>query len=219
MALMPELRVSETVKRLFADEFQFFANPPEDWLSGFQVDDVRYREMVRLATLRRFPAGQFHWEISAFPRSWILRARQPWKVLPYVTSMRGFGPLFELHLNERRTNRLILLEDEANISYYRAARSAERQTGVRGLLLASWLFCKSTADVTPHLAWLRRTPESAGALLADIGPAPEDSGFLVGSTQRRQLYEKGIYRPNLTCVLWPRKALIKWANRHPEYDI
>lgn len=214
------LTVSDAVKALFAQEFEFFANPPTDWLKHFQVDDVRFREMVRIATLRRFPAGQFHWEISGFPRSWVAKARQPWAVMAHVIGrMGGFAPLFELHLNARRRNRLVLLEHEADISYYRAARSAEKQAGVRGLLLASWLFCRSTAQVTPHLSWLRRTPESAGALLVELGPASTDSGFLIGSELRRTLYEQGLYRPTLTCVLWPRKALIDWANQHPEFDL
>jgi hypothetical protein len=221
IAQMPGLAVSDSVKGLFADEFQFFANPPAAWVEHFQVNDVRYREMARIATLRRFPAGQFHWEVAAFPRSWVAKTRQPWKVFAYVVGrMGGFAPLFEIHLNARRKNRLVLLEKEANVSYYRVARAIEKQPAVRGLLVAgSWLYCESTAQVTPHLAWLRQTPQSGGALLADVGPAPPDSGFMRGSEERRKLYEQGVYRPTLTCVLWSRKALIDWANQHPEYEV
>jgi hypothetical protein len=221
IAQVPGLAVSDTVKGLFADEFEFFANPPAGCVGRFQADDVRYREMARVATLRRFPAGQFHWEVSGFPRSWVAKARQPWSVLAHVMGrMGGFAPLFELHLNARRKNRLILLEKEANISYYRAARAVEMQPAIRGLLVAgSWLFCESTAQVTPRLAWLRQTPQSAGALIVDLGPALADSGFLTGSEERRKLYEQGAYRPSLACVLWPRKPLIDWANQHPEFDL
>lgn len=217
---VPNLAVSDRVKALFADEFRFFADPPAAWVARFQIGDVRYREMVRIATLRRFPAGQFHWEIAGFPRSWVAQARRPWKVLAHVIArMGGFAPVFELHLNDRRRNRLILLEKEANISYYRAARSIEKQPAVRGLLTASWLFCESTAQATPRLAWLRRTVQSAGASIFDLGPASTDSGFLTGSEERRKLYEEGAYQPRIACVLWPRKSLIDWARRHPEFDL
>jgi hypothetical protein len=183
-------------------------------------DDVRFMEMARVATLRRFPLGQFQWEQAAFPRSWVMKASQPWKVLAYVMGrMGGFAPLLELHVNERRKNRLILLEKESNISYYRAARCLEKQPQVKGIVLTSWLFCESTAQQTPRLAWLRETPRSAGALIVELGPAPPDSGFLKGSEERRALYEKGVYQPKDTCVLWPRKSLIDWANQHPEYDL
>jgi len=220
IAQVPDLAVSDSVKALFADEFQFFANPPSEWVARFRANDVRYGEMARIATLRRFPAGQFHWEVSGFPRSWVAKARQPWRVLAYtIFQMRGFAPLFELHLNDRREHRRFLLEEEANISYYRAARSIEKQPAARGLMTASWLYCESTAQATPHLAWLRQTPQSGGALLVDLGPAAADSGFLTGSKERRQLYEQGAYRPNVTCVLWPRKRLIDWATQHPEFDL
>jgi len=220
VAQVPGLAVSDSVKGLFADEFQFFANPPAAWVPCFQADDVRYREMARVATLRRFPAGQFQWEVSGFARSLVAKARQPWRLLAHVIGrMGGFAPLFELHLNARRKNRLILLEKEAGISYYRAARAVEMQPAVRGLMLGSWLFCESTAQVTPRLAWLRRTPQSAGALIVELGPASADSGFLTGSEERRKLYEEGAYRPRLACVLWPRKPLIDWANQHPEFDL
>ena len=219
IAQVPGLAVSDRVKELFADEFQFFANPPSAWVASFQADHVRYREMARIATLRRFPAGQFHWEVARFPGTWAAKARQPWRVLRAIQQMRGRGPLLELHLNDRRECRPILLEEEANFSYCRAARSIEKQPAVRGLMGASWLNCESTARVTPHLAWVRRTFQSAGASLIDLGPAPADSGFLTGSKERRKLYEQGAYRPNVTCVLWPRKSLIKWANQHPEFDL
>ena len=216
---VPDLAVSDSVKGLFADEFLFFANPPVAWVVQFQSDNERYREMARIATLRRFPAGQFHWEVSALSRSSAVKSRQRWRVLAYVMGrMGGFKPLFETHVNARRKNRLVLLEREANISYYRVARALEKQPSVRGLITTSWLYCESTAQITPHLAWLRKTPQSAGALLFEVGPAPTNSGFMTGSEERRKLYEQGLYRPTLTSVLWSRKALIDWANRHPEFD-
>lgn len=215
---VPGLAVADSVKRLLADEFLSFANPPSAWERCFQIDDVRYREMVRVASLRRFPVGQFQWEVSGFPRSWVARARQPWRVLFDIGRMGGFAPFFELHLNDRRKNRLILLEKEAQFSYCRVARSIEKQPAVRGLMMSSWLFCASTARVTPRLAWLREIPQSAGASLVDLGSATPESGFLIGSEERRKMYEEGTYRPKIACVLWPRKSLIEWANAHPEFE-
>jgi hypothetical protein len=214
---VPALPVSETVKNLFADEFNFFASPPPVWEPHFGIGDLRYREMARVATLRRFPAGQFHWEVSSFPRSWLLKARRPVALLRHIQSrMGGFGPVLELHVNERRRNRIVLLEREANLSYARAARALREQPGMRGFMMASWFFCKTTAQVSPRLAWLRTIPEAAGAGAFDLGPAPESSGFLVGSEERRKLYEEGSYRPRMTCVLWPREQVIAWAEGRPE---
>ena len=83
----------------------------------------------------------------------------------------------------------------------------------------AWFYSESTPEVTPHLAWLRTLPQSGGALIVDLGPAPEDAGFLIGSVERRKAYEEGKYHPRIGCVLWARKDFIAWANQHPEYDL
>ena len=38
----------------------------------------------------------------------------------------------------------------------RLAETLELQPGLLGLVTASWLYCRTTGDVTPRLAWLRR---------------------------------------------------------------
>ncbi len=216
---VPALPVAERVKELFADEFVFWANPTPAWIPKFRFDDVRFREMARLATLRRFPAGQFHWEITGLPRSWVFQSPQTLKLLWHVLGrMGGLSPLFEFHLNPRRKGGVMLLEKQANISYFRTAKSIEKQPAIKGLMLASWLYSESTAEVSPHLAWLRTVPQSGGALAVDLGPAPEDSGFLVGGGDRRKKYQEGTYRPTIGCVLWARQDLIAWAKQHPEFD-
>jgi hypothetical protein len=213
------LPVSETVKDLFADEFLFYAAPPDAWREKFRFEEVRFQEMARIATLRRFPAGQCHWEVAAFPRSWLPRVEGRWLAFrDAFLPMRGFGPVFELHINDRRKNRVMLLESEMNLSCYRAARSLELQPDVKGIMTASWLYSESTAAVTPHLSWLRRLFLDAGAALVDLGDAPAGSGFLIGSAERRKLYEEGRYRPKMTCVLWPRARVLKWAADHPEFN-
>ncbi len=219
IAQLAALPVSSAVKDLFLDEFLFYAAPPAAWRKRFLFSDVRFQEMGRIATLQRFPAGQYHWELAAFPRSWLPKVAQKWSaVRGALLPMRGFGPLFELHVNERRKNRLVLLENETSLSCYRAARSLELQPGIKGIMTASWLYCESTGVVTPHLAWMRRLFVDAGATIVDLGDAPADSGFLIGSAERRKLYEEGRYRPKLSCVLWPRERVLRWAGEHPEFD-
>ncbi|MDE3167738.1 MAG: hypothetical protein KGN36_18195 [Acidobacteriota bacterium] len=217
-ARVQELPVSEPVKRLFAAEFFSFSAPPPAWAGHFRAEDLRYREMARVATFRRFPAGQFQWETAGVPRSWLMKAEHPYSVLlRVVRELGGFSPLLEMHVNALRKHRLILLEREANLSYCRAAQALEQQPAVRGLLMASWMFCRTTGQVTARLGWLRRVPEEAGAILFDLGEAPRNAGFLAGSAERRRLYAEGGYHPRMTCVLWPRRALIEWARKRPEY--
>lgn len=219
LSIVPSLPVSDSVKELFVEEFLFYAAPSAPWRTRFRFSDVRFQEMGRIATLQRFPAGQYHWEVAAFPRSWLPRVAQRWTAATRAfLPMRGFGPLFELHLNDRRKNRVMLLEKETALSCYRAARSLALQPAVKGIMTSSWFYCISTSVVTPHLAWLRRFFLEAGAVALDLGDAPADAGFLVGSPDRRRLYEEGNYRPQLTCMLWPRRSVLRWAEQHPELE-
>jgi hypothetical protein len=217
---VPSLPVSERVKELFAEEFEFFANPSLVWIPQFGSKNVRFREMARVATLRRFPAGQYQWEPDVLPRSWLWKTRSWARLMHHViVKMGGFAPTWEFHLNARRKNQGFLTEKQACISFYRGAQSMEKQPEVKALMSTAWLYCESTAQVSPHLAWLRTLPQSGGALVVDLGPAPEDSGFLIGSVERRKAYEEGRYHPRIGCVLWARKDLIGWANEHPEFDL
>jgi hypothetical protein len=40
----------------------------------------------------------------------------------------------------------------------------------------------------------------------------------VGDAKRKELYDRGEFRPVLTAVLWPRAAVLDWARRHPEFE-
>jgi hypothetical protein len=176
--------------------------------------------MARIATLRRFPAGQFHWEASGLPRSFLPRTplREWPRLLALLMEIGGFSPMVETHVNARRKNRIVLTEAEGIRSYALLARSLEMQPAVKGLYTCSWLYCESTGRVTPHLAWLRRFFVDHGAVLGSVGPADRNSGFLVGSEQRRKLYEEGNYRPLMTYVVWPRRAMLAWVQKQPESD-
>ena len=112
----------------------------------------------------------------------------------------------------------MLLEKQANISYFRTAKSIEKQPAVKGLMLASWLYSESTAEVSPHLAWLRTVPQSGGALAVDLGPCP---GRLQASSSAAAIAARISRRhipPKNRLVLWARQDLIAWAKQHPEFD-
>jgi len=205
-------RVFEGVKRLWAEDVLYYCQPAGD-LRIFSPAHIRFREMAKIVTLRRGPAGQFHWEAGGVPRSWIVHTT-PWRwpgLFRVLFRLRGFGPLVETHINARRKNRPILTEAEGIRSYYRIARSIELQPEIQGLVAFSWLYCAETGRVTPHLQWLRRFFVERGAFVESVGAASPDSGFLVGSEERRRRYDEGKYRPQMTYVLWTRDQILRWA--------
>lgn len=210
------LPVSEDVKRLFCEEFRYVARPPRQ--VTFHVMRARFVAQCELASLRRFPAGQFHWTVSGLPRSWVMKVkgRDRLRLLYWIARrMRGFGPVFFPHLNANRRNRW-LTELEANRSYYRMAQSMMFQPAVKGLVASSWLRSPDTAKVSPHLEWVNRTMLENGGLVVVMGPADPDCGVLTGSLERRRLYDAGVFKPTIGLTIWPRDAMLAWAERHPE---
>lgn len=216
---LPAWPVSTSVKRLICDEFQFFACPDDVKRSKFQADKSSFVAMCKIATLRRFPAGQFDWEVSGLPRSRLLRV-DPWalpKVAYFVTvKLKGFSPTFFSHLNGRRKNRS-LSEDEANKSYYLMAKSLELQPEVKGFAACSWFRSPDTHKASPHLAWLSKVFLENGGLVTTAGPEDPDCGVFHRSSTRKRLYESGEFKPTKGLVIWPREAMLKWAAAHPEF--
>ena len=175
--------------------------------------------MAKLVTLRRFPAGQLHFEPSGIPLSWLvhLGPRRLTKLLLFLGRyVRGRRPFFFHHIAWRRKNRLLLLESEQNRSYFRIAQSLALHPEVKGLLTASWLHSPDTYRVSPHLAWLNRPFLEHGGLVVIIGSASESSGVFTAGSERRRLYDEGLFRPTEAMAIWPRAAMLDWASKHPE---
>jgi hypothetical protein len=211
------LPVDDSVKQLILDNFAMYASAsvPEP----FDLSRASFEAMGRVATLSRFPAGQLDWVVSGIPRSWLFGA--PWHAAPrfirsLLFNLRGFGPVFFSHLNPNRRNQGIILERESLRSYYRMARSMERQPEIRGFVTASWLHSPDTFVVSPHLKWMNDVFLQNGGVVIPLGPVNLDCGVLHRSPERRQAYDEGRFKPTEALVIWPRAAMFAWARAHDE---
>jgi hypothetical protein len=214
------LPVTDSVKQLFLREFAFFAAPSPRDLPMLDSTKTWFSAWCRLAFLKRFPAGEYHWEESGFPRSWLAQmpARDAPRVLAYLAlEMKGFRPCVETHLNPRRPNRFFLIERETYRSYYRLARSIEKQPRIRGIANFSWLYDSSTIDHMPHLSWLIRLFTHNGGVSTSLGQLEGDPDTFGANKRLTELYQEGSWRPQMGCVLWSRDAMIRWADGHKEY--
>jgi hypothetical protein len=217
---IPKLRIPGSVKNLYSNEFLFFAQPDSRSRWMFCLGQYRFAEMCKVASLRRFPAGQLQWEISGFAKRHLLRMapRDVLRVLGFIaTKLKGFAPCIVTHVNGRRKNSHVLLESAQNKAYYRIAKAMELQTEIRGLITASWLHSPATHKVSPHLAWMNEPILESGGLIVDVGPDNPENGALAGSSERKQLWDKGRFVPRMAAVIWPREAMLRWAAEHPQF--
>jgi hypothetical protein len=215
---LPSLPVGDRVKALLCEEFRAFSCPVAREPSDLQ-SPPRFASLCRLATLRRFPAGQFHWEVSGIPRSYLLRVAPgslP-RTLSFVAArMGGLAPVFYSHLNCRRPDRS-LSERESNRSYFQMAKALALQPDVKGFAACAWFRSPDTAAISPHLSWVNRVFLENGGLVVRAGRADPEGGVFYRSVTRRRLYEMGAFTPTNGLVLWPRRAMLAWAASHPEF--
>jgi hypothetical protein len=100
LPLIAALPVSDAVKSLIYREFEFFATPGRGFETLFDLTNYSFSAMAKIATLRRFPAGQLDWEVSGLPRSWLLkvpRKRVPGLLSFVLMEMKGFSPALFTH--------------------------------------------------------------------------------------------------------------------------
>jgi hypothetical protein len=204
---------------MLCDYCKFFVSPPAAEMQLFDPTQMSFVALAKIALLERFPAGQFDWEVSGFPRSWLLKV--PFSSLPKVAyflarRLKGFAPCINSHLSYRRKHSLILIPRECQKSWYRMAISVERQPEIRGLVTCSWFLSPDTFKVSPHLSFMVAPFLESGGIVVTRGKA-DGNGFLVGSESRRKLYESGEFKPTMGLVLWARDQMIRWAHAHPEF--
>jgi hypothetical protein len=209
--------VAPAVKRLAWSGLSRFV----DGRAVVDLSENRFVALCKIATARRFPAGQFDWERSGLPRSWLGRIR-PLSALTQVLSIvtlqwRAFSPAFFIHLAVTYPVRA-LLEREALKSYHRMAQSMALQPDVHGLIASSWLHSPDTFAISPHLAWLNRVFTDNGAVVATMGAAPSDCGVLAQSVERERAFAEGRFKPTVGLIVWPRREMLAWAAAHPELD-
>jgi hypothetical protein len=159
-AVAPALdRLSSTplvpsVRQFLLREFQLIAQPDAATTRFLEARSSAVLTLAKLASLTRLPAGCFHCEVAAIPRSYLLRCPpRDWLPLWYMVALRvrGFYPCFETHMNPRI--RLLRKEDGFK-AYHRIARQMELQPDTKAMVAFSWLRSPENQRVSPHLRWM-----------------------------------------------------------------
>lgn len=229
---LPDFPLPNSVRRLFTVLCREVAGRAPCWRGHFHEnlirhenriygeDGERFRDLARLATLRRHPAGDYVFDFSpVLPRSWLLKAHPsalPGLLYKVLVECGGWGPTVAPHINSGRANQLFLRKEEFERSLARIARALAMRPDVKALATNSWLLSAATAGKSPNLAWFRTFFAGQGAYLIDMEPAASDAGFRVGSVQRRRLHDSACFFPRDTLALWPRRDVLAWAAAHPD---
>jgi hypothetical protein len=204
------------VKRKIAELAVQVAHPSGQWKRNLSAGhSLITKQMVELATLRAFPAGELIFDFEERVRyAWLLRfppPAVPGFLFEVIFGLKGLGPVILPHINRWRPNPLFVRKLEVERSLWRIAKTLEFRPDVKFLLSDSWLHSADLKQNSPHLAWLRTIYEEAGAYIVSMEPAQEDSGLKELSPKRAELYDAGAFAPRRTLVFWRRDDMLTWA--------
>lgn len=213
-----ELPVDSSVKKLIYREFAAYAQAPVHCWTDFSMHDVHFYAMSQLVLFDRFPAGQEHWVVSGFPRTYI-RQMSPGdcsRALRFIAlQMGGCKPYFVIHLAGTVFKSSFLSERKYVKSFCRMALALEQQPNIKGVMVSSWLHSHETHRVSPHLAFLNRPFLESGGLYVDLKRTDGGHDFRVGSEARSSLFDSGQYRPNMGLLMCSRTQAISWMRDRP----
>lgn len=123
----------------------------------------------------------------------------------------GRGPWFAIHTESRFLTDFNETGWEA--CYARIADLLRRRTGICGMIGTSWFYDPQLLVMSPRLAYLQQRPQERGAFLIRHGTTAIDiERATLTSPTRRALYAEGKYRPVSYTLVWPRDALLAWAD-------
>lgn len=212
---LASLRIPESVRKFLDQDLQSIhiqKTPLEAGSYGFD-------RSARLATLRRFPAGAMEWEVSGIPRSWFLEAGLTtglFLLCRVLFGLGGLSPYLFMHVAPPPRGRGLVMAGQVMRSWYRIVKALEMQPEMKGILAHAWFLDPAALADSPNLEPLNRPFTKEGGFLVRLGPAPADSGVLVGNAQRKADYLAGKVQYHYGLGIWPRKAALEWAARHPE---
>ena len=123
--------------------------------------------------------------------------------------------MYVMHTDVHDPDLLAKFNSEGWINaFINIAQLLKTRIEIKGIYGATWFYDPKIAYISPRLKFISEILTDGGARVFYIGPSEETTkDALTKSETRRKLYAEGKYIPTAYICIWPRKELIKWANR------
>jgi CheY-like chemotaxis protein len=166
---------------------------------------------------RLVPLGVWHADLYDFGYATLFRMA-PYDAARFakhmIGSMKGPGPVLKFFLPPQ-PNYHVTADDY--LATHRVAADVMRANPrIRAIFQSNWYLDPVVAEISPHLAFLSRFATSHGSIIGRVGTDDEvvrESTWKSGN--RKRLYEAGRYVPMRYYRLWPRDAVLRWAESAP----
>lgn len=213
---MPTMNLPRSVLDAFPAAMVRLANHVTDAeLASYRCDDDLFLKDLHIAGGFSVPGGaldiDLYGTISRLSGVKAMLAGREFR--SGLRIMRIGGPVwFKIHVDSRYLD--AFNEMGWATVYLRAADLLPERPAVKGMVGTSWFYDPALLEISPKLAYLQTTPASGGAFFVRHGSSPFDFDLATArSPTRRALAEKGEYLPTCYSLVWPREALLAWAQR------
>jgi len=164
----------------------------------YSVKEIAFCHDVGVCCLRSIPVGGAWILHKSSIRLWFLIRAGPWQLLKrlsfIIRKTGGFSPFCTIHTVSRYLN--LFRSEEMDLAYIRIAELMKRDPSIRGVIRGSWFLDPNLEEVSPNLAFLRKTPQENGArLFRNVTTNNVIKNALSMSAIRRRLYKEGKYQP------------------------
>ena len=178
-----------------------------------------FKKDLAISALNLWPSHSIcHYEPRVLPRGFLLSGggRQFFNgvCLLYGTLKNRYQSMYELHMEDRRTNPHFL-EAGWESFYIEVAKRLEYEPHIAGIFAQSWFWDPVVGQQSSKMAYLRQLPESGGASFFRLHSSRGADHIALQNKKRRKLFEQGKYTPTSYLMVWSRSALIKWAKDQP----
>lgn len=215
-AATPPYVASGRIKEIYDREINRLLNSTGSDADGYEFDlsNNVYVKDLQCFTGRMVPCGAQVVDLkSGMPRRLIFsdHTRNLLGNIAFALHQNGFVPYCEIHTHTPTLSDFH--ETGWDECYLRIAEILRHDSSLKGVIGSSWFYDPALQRISPNLAYLRRRPLDNGARLFRIGQlAASKRDALATSKTRRKLYDEGKYIPTHYALVWPRDALIDWAD-------
>ena len=212
----------DEIKELYESNFRRIIREIETDMnpSGFyRYPEDKFFKELGVCNLRMIPTGARKIHFGGLARRFLFKKgpKQFFQGIIFILfKLKGTKPLYEMHTDSHDPDLMADFNYEGfTRAYLRIAQFLKLNEKVRGVFAASWFYDPQLAVISPRLAFLREIITNNGGRCFYCGTddhATKDA--ILKSPTRNKLYMEGKYRPAKYMVVWPRRKMLLWADKH-----
>lgn len=214
------LKITEEIKGFYMMNFERILREIEinENPAGFYMyPDDKFLKELGVCSLRMIPAGAQKISLSPLPVNFLFKdvRAQFIEALKFVLfDLKGVNLFYSIHTDSHDPHLMSEFNPQGwRVFLLRCADILKLNPEVKGVFGISWFIDPQLERISPKVCYVRHILYKSGGKIFFVAPAMSSiQDAVYKSPTRKQLYERGKYIPRDYIGIWPRKALISWAD-------